>query len=53
MRLQCELLGIQRSTVYYKPAEPSDRQRAYEEVLMARIDYQHTEMPYLRYVRIH
>lgn len=47
MRRQCELLGIQRSTVYYKPAEPSDGQREYEEALMARIDYWHTEMPYL------
>lgn len=47
MRRQCELLGIQRSTVYYKQAEPSDEQREYEEALMARIDYWHTEMPYL------
>ena len=39
MRRQCELLGIQRSTVYYKPAELSDGQREYEEALMARIDY--------------
>lgn len=47
MRRQCELLGIQRSTVYYKPADPSDEQREHEETLMARIDYWHTEMPYL------
>lgn len=47
MRRQCELLGIQRSTVYYKPAEPSEEQREHEEALMARMDYWHTEMPYL------
>lgn len=47
MRRQCALLGIQRSTVYYKPAEPSEEQREHEETLMARIDYWHTEMPYL------
>ena len=47
VRRQCELLGIQRSTVYYKPAEPSEEQREHEEALMARMDYWHTEMPYL------
>ena len=47
MRRQCELLGIQRSTVYYKPVKPSAEQREYAECLMARIDYWHTEMPYL------
>ena len=47
MRRQCELLGIQRSTVYYKPTEPFDGQREYEEALMVRIDYWHTEMSYL------
>lgn len=47
VRWQCKLLGIQRFTMYYKPAEPPDKQREYEETLMARIDYWHTEMPYL------
>ena len=41
---QCELLEVNRTSVYYKPAEP-DRER--ENVIKNRLDYWHTKMPYL------
>jgi putative transposase len=41
---QCELLGINRTSVYYKPVEP-DRSR--ENQIKNRLDYWHTTMPYL------
>jgi len=48
VRRQCELLGISRSEVYYKP--DYTRRRAeleYDETIMRRIDFWHTKMPYL------
>ena len=47
IRRQCELLGMSRSKVYYKAAEPDEGRRLREEQIMARIDYWHTELPYL------
>lgn len=41
---QCELLGINRTSFYYTPAEP-DRER--ENEIKHRLDYWHTKMPYL------
>lgn len=41
---QCELLDVNRSSVYYTPAEP-DRER--ENLIKRRLDYWHTKMPYL------
>lgn len=41
---QCELLDVNRSSVYYTPAEP-DRER--ENLIKNRLDYWHTKMPYL------
>jgi putative transposase len=45
VRRQCELLGLNRSSVYYdkKPVDPETLRR--EEDIMARIDYWHTLMP--------
>ena len=45
IKRQCELLGINRSTAYYKPAGKSMAQAAFEERVMARIDYWHTKQP--------
>ena len=38
---------MSRSKVYYKAAEPDEGRRQWEEQIMARIDYWHTELPYL------
>ena len=47
MRRQCELLGVTRSTVYYEPKPEDEETRQRREVIMARIDYWHTTMPFL------
>ena len=44
---QCELLGISRSTYYYKPKEPSAEETAFREKVMAKIDEIHTKHPYM------
>ena len=44
---QCALLGINRSTYYYKALEISESARQTEELRKARLDYWHTKMPYL------
>jgi len=41
---QCELLKINRTSIYYTPVEP-DRMR--ENMIKNRVDYWHTKMPYL------
>ena len=41
---QCELLGIARTGIYRKPAEKDTKR---EDQIKARIDYWHTQMPYL------
>lgn len=41
---QCELLEVNRTSVYYKPAEPD---RDLGNMIKNRIDYWHTKMPYL------
>ena len=45
VKRQCQLLGINRSTVYYRPRVRSLAQAAYIERVMARIDYWHTKQP--------
>ncbi len=47
MRRQCELLGLPRSKVYYKPVQPSPEEKEWREQVMARLDYWHTMMPYI------
>ena len=44
---QCALLGINRSTYYYKEVEQTEAERLTEEQTKARLDYWHTKMPYL------
>lgn len=47
MTRRCQLLGINRTTVYNKakPADPTETER--EEQIKKRLDYWHTMMPYL------
>ena len=47
VRRQCELLGITRSTVYYKAKQPDEEAALLKEEIMSRIDYWHTTMPYI------
>ena len=47
IRRQCELIGLNRSTVYYAPKEPTEEYRQWIELIMEKIDYWHTKMPYL------
>ena len=47
VRRQCELLGINRSSLYYAPAEPDTAAKLLDEELMARIDFWHNQCPYL------
>lgn len=47
IRRQCELLSINRSSLYYEPAEADPEKIMMDERLMERIDYWHTTMPYL------
>ena len=48
VKRQCELLGINRATVYYKPAPPKPKELLIKQV----IDYIYTRRPYLGYRRI-
>lgn len=47
MRRQCELLGVNRSGLYYLPIPPDEERIAQQEELMRRIDYWHVKFPYL------
>ena len=47
IRRQCELLSINRSSIYYVPVEAYRERLLLQEKLMERIDYWHTTMPYL------
>ena len=47
IRRQCELLGVNRSSLYYAPAPTDEARIALQEELMRRIDYWHVKFPYL------
>ena len=47
MRRQSELLGISRSSVYTKHADPDEEKAQLREKIMARLDYWHTTLPAL------
>lgn len=47
LRRQCELLGLNRSGLYYTPAEPDKAVAKLDETLVVRIDHWHTRCPYL------
>lgn len=42
---QCELLSVNRSSVYYKPAEATDEAKELEEKIKGRLDFWHTKHP--------
>lgn len=44
---QCELLDINRTSVYYEPSKPSDEEIELEELVKSKLDYWHTKMCYL------
>ena len=52
VRRQCELLGVSRTQVYSKPKLPDEQEHERKEMIMSRIDYWHTQMPYLGTRRI-
>jgi len=43
VKRQCELLDINRSSVYYEPSKPTEDEVQREEHIKARLDYWHTE----------
>lgn len=45
IKRRCELLGLARSSVYYKPKEPSAEEKAREEKIKRRLDFWHTKSP--------
>ena len=45
VRRQCELLHLNRSSVYYEPKAPDESDLQRKEEVMARIDYWHTILP--------
>ena len=45
VKRRCELLGLPRSSVYYKPKEPTAEEKAREELIKRRLDYWHTKLP--------
>ena len=45
VRRQCELLGLNRSMVYYERKEPDEGAIRQKEEVMERIDYWHTTLP--------
>lgn len=47
VRRQCELLGLNRSSLYYTPAQPDPVALSHKEELMRRIDFLHTTYPYM------
>ncbi len=47
VRRQCELLGVNHSSMYTKPTIPDEEKRLLRERLMARLDYWHTMLPAL------
>ena len=45
VRKQCNLLGINRSSIYYDPKKPTEEEQLLKEEILARIDYWHNEIP--------
>ena len=44
---QCELLDVNRTSVYYEPQKPTQEETEREELIKSRLDYWHTRMCYL------
>lgn len=47
IKRQCELLSMNRYSLYYVAVEPNKQQNSVEEALMVRIDYWHNKCPYM------
>lgn len=47
IRRQCQLLGLNRSSLYYKHVVPDPVKQERQERVMQRIDWWHTNYPYL------
>jgi putative transposase len=47
VKRQCELLGLNRTSYYYVPAEKSEEAREREEHIKGRIDFWHTKYPWM------
>lgn len=47
IKRQCELLGVNRTSFYYKPKRQADEDAAFEELIKARLDFWHTKHCYL------
>ena len=47
VKRQCELLNVNRISVYYEPKNRDEAARDHKEHVKARIDYWHTKMSYL------
>ena len=45
VKRRCELLGVPRANVYYKPKELSAEEKEREELIKRRLDYWHTKSP--------
>lgn len=45
VKKRCELLGVSRSSVYYKPQKPTVEQVKQEEEIKCRLDWWHTKSP--------
>lgn len=43
VKRQCELLAVNRSSVYYQPKEPTKEEQQRAEYIRSRLDYWHTE----------
>lgn len=43
VKRQCELLDVNRSSVYYEPVMPTDEEIQREEHIKSRLDYWHTQ----------
>ena len=43
VKRQCELLGVNRSSFYYEPKEPTESEKAQEEQIKKRIDHWHAK----------
>lgn len=47
VKRQCELLNVNRTSIYYVPAKPTIEHAEQEEQIKSRIDFWHTKMCYL------
>ena len=49
---QCELLEVNRTSMYYQPVEPAEKALEREEYIKSRIDYWHTKFCYIGHRKI-